>query len=104
MKTCDTCGSDRPNGKFNPESFSPNTCFSCRIGGIRLGFVAGKKAFHGDDLVGGTIASDNRHTVETARANGHDPVPMERGVSPVPASAIAKASEVAKSKKVKAAL
>lgn len=41
-----------------------------------MGFVAGKEHFHGDVLVGGTIASDNRHTIAEARSNGHDPVPM----------------------------
>jgi hypothetical protein len=76
MKTCDTCENTLPTDKFNSESYSPDTCFRCRISGIRLGFSAGKESFHGDTLAGGTIASDNRHTVELAKANGHDPVPV----------------------------
>lgn len=75
MKQCDTCGNARPTDKFNPESFSPSTCFKCRISGVRMGYTAGKQAFHGDTLHGGTIASDNRHTVAEAKSNGYDPVP-----------------------------
>lgn len=74
---CDTCGDDFPTDKFNPESYSPNTCFKCRVSGVRLGFSAGRQSFHGDTLVGGTIRSDNEHTVKLARANGHDPVPTK---------------------------
>lgn len=74
---CDTCGKELPTEKFNTESFSPETCFKCRVSGVRLGFSAGRQGFHGDHLVGGTIKSDNDHTVKQARANGHDPVPMK---------------------------
>ena len=74
---CDTCGNTLPKDKFNEESYSPETCFKCRVNGVRLGFSAGRQNFHGDHLVGGTIASDNRHTVSQARANGHDPVPLK---------------------------
>ena len=77
MRTCDTCERTLPTEKFNTESYSPDTCFKCRIGGVRLGFSAGRQNFHGDHLVGGTIASDNRHTVKQARENGHDPVPLK---------------------------
>ena len=76
---CDTCGENRPIEKFNSESFSPETCFKCRVQGVRLGFSQGREMFHGDALVGGTIKSDNKHTVEQARANGHDPVPVSTG-------------------------
>jgi hypothetical protein len=44
---------------------------------VRMGFTVGKAAFHGDGLVGGTIASDNRHTVAMAKQQGHDPVPQK---------------------------
>ena len=77
MFICDTCGEELPDNKFNLESFNPETCFRCRVQSVRLGFTAGKAGFHGDHLVGGTIASDNRHTVELARSNGHDPVPVK---------------------------
>lgn len=77
MKTCVDCERELPQDKFNPESGSPDSCFRCRVQGVRLGFTAGRSAFHGDHLVGGTIASDNRHTVEQARAQGHDPVPVK---------------------------
>ena len=74
---CSDCGKDLPEEKFNSESFSPDVCFKCRVQGIRLGFTAGRESFHGDSLVGGTIRSDNEHTVKTARENGHDPVPVK---------------------------
>jgi hypothetical protein len=76
MKQCDTCGELRPTDKFTADSFSPDTCFKCRVSTVRMGFTAGKATFHGDNLVGGTIASDNRHMVDLARSNGHDPVPV----------------------------
>ena len=81
MKVCEDCERELPSDKFNPESGSPNSCFRCRIQGVRLGFRQGKEMFHGDSLVGGTIASDNRHTVSEARKQGHDPVPVSTGVS-----------------------
>jgi len=73
---CEDCERELPKEKFNPESGSPNSCFKCRVQGVRIGFSQGRAMFHGDHLVGGTIASDNRNTVETARAQGHDPVPV----------------------------
>ena len=81
MKVCVECERGLPSDKFNPESGSPDHCFRCRINGVRLGFRQGKEMFHGDSLVGGTIASDNRHTVAEARKQGHDPVPVSTGVS-----------------------
>lgn len=76
MKQCDTCGLQQPQSKYTADSFSPDTCFKCRVSTVRMGFSAGREAFHGDSLVGGTIKSDNDHTVKLAKANGHDPVPM----------------------------
>jgi hypothetical protein len=81
MKTCEDCGLDLPESKFNAESWSPGSCFRCRVSSIRLGFVGDRALFKGDTLVGGTIASDNRHQIEGARKNGLDPVPVDRGVS-----------------------
>ena len=78
---CDECGIELPSEKFNPESFSPATCFKCRISGIRIGFAQGREMFHGDHLVGGTKKSDTEHTLKVARANGHDPVPVQSGVN-----------------------
>jgi hypothetical protein len=77
MRTCDTCERTLPTEKFNAESFSPGTCFKCRIQGVKLGFGGNREAFHGDTLRGGTIRSDNEHTVKLARENGHDPVPVK---------------------------
>jgi len=74
---CTDCDEDQPTDKFNPESGSPTVCFKCRVSTVRMGFVAGKSGFHGDDLVGGTIASDNRATLAAAREQGHDPVPIK---------------------------
>ena len=76
MMECTECGNELPTEKFNPESFTPTVCFRCRVSSVKLGFGGHRAAFHGDTLVGGTIASDNRATVESARANGHDPVPI----------------------------
>lgn len=86
MYTCTDCGNELPKDKFNPESFSPTVCFKCRVSGIRLGYTAGREAFHGDSLVGGTIKSDTEHTLREARANGHDPVPVSSGVSHGPST------------------
>ena len=77
MFICDTCGEELPDNKFNLESSCPETCFRCRIRTVNLGFVAGKAGFHGDDLIGGTVASDNRATLAAAREQGHDPVPVK---------------------------
>lgn len=80
MKQCVECSNHFPLSKFNEESMgSPDVCFKCRVGSVRLGFAQGKDHFHGTSLVGGTVASDNRHTVSEARSNGYDPVPVSRG-------------------------
>lgn len=76
---CDTCLVELPESKFNLESASPESCFRCRVQGARFGFSGGRESFHGNSLVGGTIASDNRHTVAEARSKGHDPVPVKNG-------------------------
>lgn len=81
MQECDECGRMLPTTKFNSESFSPATCFKCRVSGVRLGFAQGREMFHGDHLVGGTKKSDTEHMLKQARANGHDPVPVSTGVS-----------------------
>ena len=78
---CDTCLVELPESKFNLESASPESCFRCRVQGARFGFSGGRESFHGTSLVGGTIASDNRHTVAEARSKGHDPVPVKNGES-----------------------
>jgi hypothetical protein len=75
--TCDTCGEEKPLSKFNLESFSPETCFRCRVESVDIGFGGFRDAFHGDTLVGGTIKSDNEHTINEGRANGYDPVPAK---------------------------
>jgi hypothetical protein len=77
MLTCTDCGNEAPISKFNDESFSPTVCFKCRVSGVSIGFGGYKESFHGDGLVGGTVASDIRHTVAEGRAQGHDPVPLK---------------------------
>lgn len=73
---CSDCGKEVPLTKFNPDSFSPDVCFKCRVSGVSIGFGGYRDAFHGDSLVGGTVASDVAHTIEEGRALGHDPVPV----------------------------
>ncbi len=80
MRTCTECGQPRPNSKFNPESFSPTVCFRCRVSGVSVGFGGYRDQFHGNEM-GGTIAESNRRTIAEARSQGHDPVPVSRGVS-----------------------
>ena len=76
MIICSECGKKLPPSKFNDESFTPGICFKCRITNISIGFGGYREAFHGDNLHGGTIASDVRHTISEGRALGHDPVPV----------------------------
>ena len=79
MKVCIGCERQLPTSKFNEACSSPDHCFRCRVSTVKMGFAQGKSHFHGDSLVGGTVASDNRHTISEARSNGHDPVPVSRG-------------------------
>ena len=76
MMVCSDCGNEAPLSKFNAESFSPTVCFKCRVSGVSIGFGGYRSAFHGDGLVGGTIASDVKNTIAEGRALGHDPVPV----------------------------
>jgi len=73
---CSECQREVSQDRFNPESFSPDVCFKCRVSGVSIGFGGYRESFHGDNLVGGTIASDVRDTVAKGRAEGHDPVPV----------------------------
>ena len=77
MIVCADCRKELPTSKFNEQSFSPDVCFKCRISGVSIGFGGYREAFHGDNLVGGTIASDVQHTIAEGRAQGHDPVPVK---------------------------
>jgi hypothetical protein len=74
--TCTDCGKEAPLDRFNADSFSPTVCFKCRVSGVSIGFGGYRSSFHGDNLVGGTIASDVKHTIAEGRAQGHDPVPV----------------------------
>lgn len=102
MRNCVQCGQEWPESKFNADCGSPDHCFKCRVSTIRMGFSATRAGFHGDTLVGGTIASDNRNTVQLARQNGHDPVPARTaggvGVSASELSRLKKYSSFAGSK------
>jgi hypothetical protein len=77
MMVCSDCRKEVPQDRFNPDSFSPGVCFKCRVSGVSIGFGGYKDSFHGDNLVGGTVASDVRNTVAEGRAQGHDPVPAK---------------------------
>lgn len=102
MRNCVQCGQEWPESKFNADCGSPDHCFKCRISTVRMGFSATRAGFHGDNLVGGTIASDNRYTVSEARANGYDPVPVATaggvGVSTSELARLKKHSTFARSK------
>jgi len=75
MKQCVECQRTLPLQKFNVETAFPDVCFGCRVKTVNVGFGGHRSQFNGSGLIGGTIASDNRHTVAEARANGYDPVP-----------------------------
>ena len=79
---CDTCGEDKPLSKFNLESFSPETCFHCRVQGVKLGIPG--KAQDQDLWRHSTLAEQQRTTVEEGRANGLDPVPAWTTTSSAP--------------------
>ena len=93
MKECKDCGELLPYSKYNSECNAPDSCFKCRVKSVNVGFGGFGEAWHGDTLVGGTLASDNRHTVEMARAQGHDPVPVGKAPAGAPS-----ASQMAKLK------
>lgn len=82
MKICVDCGHSLPNDKFNEESFSPETCFRCRISGVSLAIPA--KSADVDSWRHDTIRDYGRRIVEEGRANGLDPVPAKYagGVAP----------------------
>lgn len=79
MKQCNTCQRNLPTSKFNEESADPDACFGCRVKTVRIGFGGYQESWHGDALHGGTIASENRFTVEEGRKRGLDPVPVKSG-------------------------
>lgn len=71
---CEDCGEERPESSFNAESFSPMTCFRCRVRGI--GFTNPIKSGQGDDQWRhSTIRESARIQVAEAKSNGLDPVP-----------------------------
>lgn len=74
---CVDCGRVR-------DDLRDGSCFGCRVKTVRIGFGGYRESFHGDSLVGGTIRSDTKHMVESARANDLDPVPVPSGVSAAP--------------------
>ena len=79
MKQCVSCEQFQPLDKYNLDSRSPDHCFRCRIQTVKIGFGGHRESFHGDALHGGTIASENRFTVEEGRKRGLDPVPVKSG-------------------------
>lgn len=78
-KQCSECHRTLPTEKFNQESDAPDVCFGCRVKTVNIGFGGNRESWHGDALVGGTIASDNRHTIAEAKSNGYNPVPVSTG-------------------------
>lgn len=71
---CDTCGIDKDVSKFNVESFSPDTCFSCRVRGVS--FANPIKSAQGEDQWRhSTIAEFGRNQVAEAAENGLEAVP-----------------------------
>lgn len=94
MMTCDTCGADRPEDRFNADCSSPGTCFKCRVASLGVSFQGGKSFFHNDTVAG----SVNRIQREFAANNG--------GEMPVPktASATGGFASVSQETKLKAAL
>jgi hypothetical protein len=69
LSTCTQCST-----VFEYEGELPrrgSICFACHVKTIRLGFTYGKDNFHGD-----TIGERQRKTVEDAKINGYDAVPV----------------------------
>ena len=74
LKACDTCHTAKDESKFRADCFSPNTCFSCRVGGVA--FTNPIKSGQGEDQWRhSTIAEYNRIQVAEAAANGLEAVP-----------------------------
>lgn len=69
--TCDTCGRDWPEDRFNRECSAPETCFRCRVAGLGTSFQGGKQFFHNDTIKG----SVDRIKREFRARNGEDPIP-----------------------------
>jgi len=66
---CEDCGEDKPASSFNAESFSPTTCFRCRVQGVA--FTNPIKSGQGvDQWRHTTIAEHNRTQIAEAMANG----------------------------------
>ena len=72
---CDTCGIEKDADKFNPESFSPGTCFRCRVSGISM--TNPIKTGQGEDQWRhSTIREFCRNQVAEAASNGLEAVPV----------------------------
>jgi hypothetical protein len=78
MKTCDTCGTDRPDDRFNADCSAPNTCFKCRAGSLGVSFQGGKKFFHNDTVTGSVKRMVNEFA---ANNDGQVPVPKTTSVT-----------------------
>lgn len=71
---CEDCGETKPASSFNAESFSPTTCFKCRVSSVSFGNPI-KSGQGADQWRHTTIRESVRKDVADARANGLDPVP-----------------------------
>lgn len=75
MIECNTCGRPKPESNYNPESFSPDTCFKCRVRGVA--FTNPIKTGQGEDQWRhSTIAEACRNQVAEAASNGLEAVPV----------------------------
>lgn len=73
---CVDCGKEKPASSFNAESFSPKTCFRCRVSGVS--FTNPIKTGQGEDQWRhSTIKESNRLQIKEAKDNGLDPVPAK---------------------------
>ena len=79
---CDTCGQAQSVEKFNDDCPNPNTCFRCRVSGVRLGIPG--RSQDADLWRHSTIAEQQRTQVKAAADNGLEAIPAWTSTSYAP--------------------
>ena len=72
---CSNCRTDQPASRFNPDSFSSDVCFRCRVSSVA--WTNPIKSGQGEDQWRhSTLAESARNIVKEGRENGLDPIPV----------------------------